>query len=234
MPAFLNSAGNIDDSPINFGFLLEVNRPNLHVNKLANFTEINFPDQSSPGVNNTLLAIENIPKISFAAGFLASLSLTNNLDIRITPRFTFLGRGLRYRYYKGEAKDNVLAIIKDIPSTLVELPLLLKYKGNRDANFRPYVIGGLSYNIDIRKNKKYNDSEFPLDSDDRFVKLKNNYIAWEVGLGIEIYNVYFKLTPEIRFSKSIGSILFNRDENKFTRPLIDLNDQLIRLTFYFE
>ncbi len=50
-------------------------------------------------------------------------------------------------------------IIEDVPdgvrveSSFLEFPLLLKYKGDRLNNVRPYVIGGLNYRYDLAGSK---------------------------------------------------------------------------------
>ena len=42
-----------------------------------------------------------------------------------------------------------------LQSSFLEFPLLVKLKGDRLNNVRPYVIGGLNYRYDLAGKKEY-------------------------------------------------------------------------------
>jgi len=53
--------------------------------------------------------------------------------------------------------------------------------------------------------------------------VKPSFISWEAGLGVEIYFTYFKMSPELKFSQSLSSILDHHNvlaqDNQFMAPL---------------
>ena len=55
-------------------------------------------------------------------------------------------------YYKNQTPDPIPQVIE---SSFLEFPLLLKFKGDRLNNVRPYVIGGLNYRYDLAAKKEY-------------------------------------------------------------------------------
>ena len=74
------------------------------------------------------------------------------LDIRFLPGVSFGQRVIRYY------KDGVFIITpQKLESSFLEFPLLLKLKGDRLNNVRPYVIRGLNYRYDLAGKKEFED-----------------------------------------------------------------------------
>ncbi|MCO4293211.1 PorT family protein [Solitalea sp. MAHUQ-68] len=225
---FLNTAGDIDHERLNFGFLLGIDR--------ASFTVVKQRDFSQPGSNpytaDTLQAIKPMGNMGFSLGLLANVKLDRHFDLRFTPKFSFVDRQLEYQYNK--ASDNKI-LLKQVESTFLELPLLLKFKSDRMNDVRLYVVGGVKFVTDIRsKKKKANDEVYNPDDDRKLVKINNSFVALEAGLGADIYLEYFKFSPELKLSHSINNVMKTGDDNIITHPLAGLFAEALHFTMYFE
>ncbi|SMO65157.1 probable protein-translocating porin PorT [Solitalea koreensis] len=226
---FLNTGGDIDQNRVNFGFLLGIDRSGFIITKQSNFR---LPD-SNPYTSDTLYAVKPIGSTGFSLGLLTNLKLTNTLDFRFTPRFSFISRQMEFQYNKKSADLNRV-VGKEVESTLLELPLLLKLKSARQQDVRLYVIGGIKFCTDIRsKKKKGDDALFEPGDDRKLVKIDNNFFAVEAGLGADIYFEYFKFSPELKLSRSMANVL-KQDNNVFSQPLTGLFAEALHFTMYFE
>lgn len=82
-------------------------------------------------------------------------------------------------------------------ATLVELPLLFKYRSQRFNNTRMYFLGGASYQF---RTKTQDEANL-----DPIVTTGRDYTI-EMGMGFEVYFRFFKFAPEIRFSHGLNNI----------------------------
>ncbi|MDE6134705.1 MAG: PorT family protein [Muribaculaceae bacterium] len=161
----------------------------------------------------------------FCVNGLVDLRLNNYFALRFAPGMYFgshdismieLGSGTRER--------------QNIKSTLVVMPVELKFAGMRYRNARPYVLGGVMPAFDVTKKRA------------DFLQLKSADFYLSVGLGCDFYLPYFKLNPEIKFCFGLGDVLQHDrpdladdpDSFKFTQSLLKASSKMIVLTFYFE
>ena len=96
---------------------------------------------------------------------------------------------------------------------------------------RPYVLAGLSVDYNFSSNQKNaNDN-----SGGEFRMKSLNYM-YEVGIGIDIYLSYFKLSPSIRGVFALNNELkYDLDKNsQWTSPINFLGTRGIFLNFAFE
>src|SRR5690606_14956625 len=136
-----------------------------------------------------------------------------HLNLRFTPALVFTDRLLDYSYGPTGSSDNYQ---KKVQATMVDLPVGIKLKSDRIMNYRAYLIGGMKYSMDIISKKKTNDVGFaPLD---KLVKNNRSIVSYEVGIGLDLYFEFFKLSPEIKLSNSINSVLTPED-HAFSGPL---------------
>ena len=91
--------------------------------------------------------------IGFNVGLLGNLKLHKNLDLRLQPGVNFASRGFYF-----PLKSSGLPSVKEenryreINSTYIHVPLLLKINTNRLNNFRPFLIGGFSYSANLSRS----------------------------------------------------------------------------------
>ncbi|GGI56746.1 type IX secretion/gliding motility protein PorT/SprT [Winogradskyella haliclonae] len=130
----------------------------------------------------------------FQVGLTGDLRINNHLNLRFEPGVYFSTRTLRYNesYFDGQ-NFNPSDLLREVKSTYIHLPLLLKFSTNRINNFRPFIVGGVSTALNLASNED-NPSD---NSGGQFRMTSNNYF-YEIGFGVDLYLLYFKFTPSIR------------------------------------
>ncbi len=148
-------------------------------------------------VTNQLDTVHSIlPKWSpgFSLGFIVNLNLNEYLDLRTLPKVAFYERSLEYNY------TNELQQTKLKESTVVELPIVLKYKSARRGNVRMYTVGGIKPGF---KTSGRSDLDTGLET----LNIVRTNLSAELGFGFDLYFPLFKFSPEIRFSKGLINVL---------------------------
>lgn len=138
--------------------------------------------------------------IGFNVGLIGNLRLTEHLDLRLEPGVAF--NKINFQFFKADSQT-----FREINSTYVHVPLLLKFSTTRINNFKPFVVGGVSTSLNLSSNENNPDDN----SDGQFRMTTNSYY-YELGFGIDLYLYYFKFTPSIRGIFAINDELI-RDDN---------------------
>jgi hypothetical protein len=206
-----------DDKPIHFGFSLGFNAMDFNVVPNQAYLDTNrlYPEVSilNPGIN-----IQIITNFRPAKYF----------DIRFLPGVSFGQRVIRfYDYETGELVNGE----QKLESSFLEFPLLLKYKGERLNNVRPYVIGGLNFRYDLAGKKEYDD-EKPV-----YLRLKRPDLYYEAGAGLDFYLTYFKLSVELKMSTGLANILAGEAHPQYPQyynAIERMKSQMWILAFHFE
>ncbi|MDX9930064.1 MAG: porin family protein [Bacteroidales bacterium] len=149
-----------------------------------------------------------------------------SIDLRFLPGVSFGQRNVVY--YNNGSIYNDKQIVE---SSFLEFPLLVKYKGVRLNNVRPYIIGGLNYRYDLAGKKEY-DEDKPV-----YIRLKRSDLYYEMGAGFDFYLTYFKLTVEARMSNGIRDILVHDPAPgypQYVNAIEKMKSQIWVLSFYFE
>ncbi len=94
-------------------------------------------------------------------------------------------------YYPGFT--NNIDILREVNSTYIHFPLLLKFSSLRTGNVRPYLLGGLSATLNLSSNSKSIDDNL----EQRF-RVKPWTTNYELGFGIDIFSEYFIFSPSVR------------------------------------
>jgi len=162
---------------------------------------------------------------SFGAGLIAKFRLNDYLDVRLEPGLQFAQRQLIFntdtnsRYQDGSLTNPPFAPIalaekdrvRDIKSTLVDIPVMLELHGERWYNSRPYVSAGVNYIVNLQSNSDSQD-----DNMQQVFRSTTHNFAWSAEMGIQFYFNKFKLTPAIR-----GTFFMNNEmvaDNATTPP----------------
>ncbi|HHP7240437.1 MAG TPA: outer membrane beta-barrel protein [Cyclobacteriaceae bacterium] len=152
----------------------------------------------------------------FKLGFLINLHLLQYLDFRFQPTVGFYENNLIYRFLNGQQEVQ----LRD--ATQVEFPLLFKYKSQRRGNTAMYFIGGVNPQIQVSSKADEDDAVERLES-------KGFNLAFEMGVGMDIYFPLFKFSPEMRYSFGLSNLLQD-DINRFNAGLERLT--MHNFTFY--
>ncbi|MCA1965080.1 MAG: PorT family protein, partial [Flavobacterium sp.] len=124
----------------------------------------------------------------FNVGLIGNLRLMEFLDFRFEPGLYITQRNLIYPNITDPVDR-----LREVKSTYIFFPFLLKYSALRTGNVRPYLVGGVSTALNLGSNAKAPDDNY----NDRFRMTKwTNF--YEVGFGIDLYLEYFVFSPSIR------------------------------------
>lgn len=204
-----------DEKPIHFGFSLGFNAMDFNITPSQNYYRADslYPEVSkiNPGINIQIVT---------------DLLLTKHLDLRFLPGVSFGQRVVNF--YKNKKLVNGQ---QKLESSYLEFPLLLKYKGDRMNNIRPYVIGGFNYRYDLAGKKEFDDAK-PI-----YLRLKRPDLYYEVGAGLDFYLTYFKLAVEIRMSNGLGNVLVQEaapGHPEYFNAIEKMKSQIWILSFHFE
>ncbi|MBP7497518.1 MAG: outer membrane beta-barrel protein [Bacteroidales bacterium] len=206
-----------DSKPYHFGFTLGVNSMNFVIKYVDDFRQY-----------DSLCIIESKPQEGFTIGIVSNLRLGwDYADLRFIPTLSFGDRQLHYTIInKGKTKS---LQIKKIESTFLEFPFSLRVKSMRfNNNALVYIMGGVKYSIDMASQAKQKEEDGEV-----VIKLKRNDYAYEVGVGMDFYLVYFKLGTELKMVYGLKDLL-KRENNVYTDPIKKLNSKIFMLSFTFE
>ncbi len=190
---------NFDKRKLRFGFYLGMNNNSYKVS----YYDQSGSDGSSPvnPIPSTDMFVSIDASLGFNLGFVVDYRLHQNISLRFEPglmsntkTLTFINPNLDTYDPDGLPIYNGTDIpIRDISSTYLHLPLLLKFSANRYKNIRPYIIGGASYDYNFSSNETNSKDNY----DAEFRMTSSNFM-YEVGIGMEFYFHYFKFSPSIR------------------------------------
>jgi len=130
----------------------------------------------------------------FNVGLIGNLRINNFLDLRIEPGLNITTRELHYSTsYFVTALPKTSDLTREIKSTYIHIPLLLKISTKRVNNFKPFIVGGVSTALNLSSNQ-----DNPDDNSAGEFRMKKNNLFYEIGFGIDFYMFFFKFTPSVR------------------------------------
>ncbi len=168
---------NFDKKTLTWGFFLGLNQYDYKFNYEENLKDILV--ETSTG---------------FSVGLISDLRISEHLNLRFEPGLFITQRNLQYdeSYFEGIDFDDS-DLLREVKSTYVHFPLLLKVSTKRLNNFKPFIMGGLSTSINLSSNE-----ENPDDNAAGEFRTKRSVLFYEVGFGVDFYLEWFKFTPSIR------------------------------------
>jgi hypothetical protein len=209
----LTSASTSDNRPISYGFFLAAHTSTLQLKYTDAFL-------NSMSVNQFTGVRSIQPKFSpgFSLGFIGILRFHDQVQLMFTPKVGFYEYHTEVTYFNQPIDPGLIQTPGNVEvsdaggvqtysseATMVELPLLFKYRSMRFNNTRMYWLGGASYQFRTKGQDEANVDDIVMTGRD---------VSVEAGMGFEIYFRYFKFAPEIRFSHG----LMNAYQEENTRP----------------
>ncbi|MEA1847890.1 porin family protein [Chryseobacterium sp. MHB01] len=205
---------DFDEQKFSWGFYLNGNRLDYRI--------VLNPRYGSSNNQNLVTSKESY---SFGAGLIAKWRLNDYLDLRLEPGLQFGQRQLTFntqsndQYAAGTlTNDPFIPIplaekdrVREVKTTLVDVPVLLEFHGQRWYNSRPYVAAGVNYIVNLQSNSDSTD-----DNLQQVFRSTTHNFAWSAEMGIQFYFNKFKLTPAIR-----GTFIMNNEivaDNATTPP----------------
>ena len=129
----------------------------------------------------------------FNVGLVADLKLQEYIRFRFEPGLYYTTRNLEYPASYFSTTPTASDMLREVNSTNLHFPLLLKFLSLRTGNIRPYILGGVSATLNLSSNSKSIDDNY----EERF-RVKPWTTNYELGLGIDIFSEYFIFSPSIR------------------------------------
>jgi hypothetical protein len=161
--------------------------------------------------NNAGEDIETIKTTGFNVGLVGDVRLNDHLNFRLEPGLVITNRKLMYpesyfNNFNEELKDSDL--IREVKSTYVYIPFLLRICTKRMNNIKPFITVGAATAINLSSNQ-----DNPNDNSNGAFRSKKNVLFYDLGFGIDFYLYWFKFTPSIR-----GVFAFNDEIVNDTDP----------------
>lgn len=209
---------SFDKKPVHYGYFLGVNQYDFKFEYIQNYyKELMLKD----------IAVEQ--QKGFSVGLIGDLRINEYMNLRFEPGLFYNKRDLIYPEYAEFTKENDR--YRDIKSTYIHLPLLLKISTKRINNFRPFIVGGFSTDFNLSSNQKNSD-----DNASNVFRVMSQNINYELGLGFDFYLYYFKFSPSLRgiFSMQNELIQDNDPESPWTGKINNMFSRGVALIITFE
>lgn len=202
---------NYDERKISYGFMIGIH---------TSAYQVKYSDKFVTQAFDTVHSVLTPFSVGFSLGFLVNLRLNSDLDLRIMPKAGFYDHKLEYNYTDGTRQTQLTE------TTMVEFPVLLKYKSMRRGNVRMYMIGGFTPSIEASGKNDIQATSDVLD-------IKQTNLTVDAGIGFDFYFPLFKFSQEIRFSRGITNML-GPAPSAFKEPISRVNTNTISVYFIFQ
>lgn len=139
--------------------------------------------------------IQTEKTIGFNVGLVGDLRVNDYINLRFEPGLIIAARNLMYpeSYFDGIDDINKSDLLREVKSTYVYFPLLLRFSTKRINNFKPFITFGVATSINLSSNEKN-----PEDNSGGEFRTTKNTQFYDIGFGIDFYLYWFKFTPSIR------------------------------------
>ena len=187
----LSNNENFDKAKISWGYYLGINSYDFNFDYQQNLSDVQL--EKTTGFN---------------VGLIANLRINDFFDLRFEPGLIMSNRNLSYNpndFGDSEFLENIH--LREVKSTYIHFPLLLKISTKRLNNFKPFVTTGVSTAINLSSNEK----NLADNSSGQF-RTKKNMFFYELGFGIDLYLEWFKFTPSIRGVFAVSDELIRDDD----------------------
>ncbi|UJH68181.1 porin family protein [Allomuricauda sp. SCSIO 65647] len=162
----------------------------------------------------------------FNVGLIGEMRVNDFVDLRFEPGLLYTQRILGFPGFTDESDA-----IREVRSTYIRFPLLLKLSTKRFGNWKPFIIGGGYTAINLGSNEDSLD-----DNSSGEFRMKKNVFGYELGFGIDFYTEYFKFTPSIRgvFALTDELVPDNDPNSPWTGNITGMRTRGFFINFTFE
>ena len=210
-----NNIDNIDQKFLSWGYFL-------------GFNQYDFKFEYNQDLKDILVD----KTFGFHLGLIGDMRINDYMNLRLEPGVFFTTRNLQYdeSYFAG-TEFNDSDLLREVKSTYIHVPLLLKISTKRINNFKPFIIGGFSTALNLSSNQ-----DNPDDNSAGEFRMKKSTYFYEIGFGIDLYLLYFKFTPSIRGVFAINDeIVRDSDPNSpWTGNVAKMQTRGVFINFTFQ
>ena len=211
---------NDDKLPLNWGYFVGINQFDYQISYL------NSNYNTNPSEEITEILVQK--STGFNVGLIGEMRINELLDLRLEPGFY---SGKTTLEFKNQNLITEKDSIREIKSTYINVPLLLKFSANRIGNWRPFMVGGPYAAINLSSNENSID-----DNKSGTFKVQKWNFGYQIGVGIDLYLSYFKFTPSIRgvFSLTDDAIRDADPQSPWTANIHKMRSRGVFLVLTFE
>lgn len=211
---------NDDKLPLNWGYFVGLNQFDYQI------SYINPSYDANPSLSPTEILVQK--STGFNVGLIGEMRISELLDLRLEPGFY---SGKTTLEFKSQSLISKKDSIREIKSTYINVPLLLKFSANRIGNWRPFIVGGPYAAINLSSNENSID-----DNQSGTFKIQKWNYGYQIGVGIDLYLSYFKFTPSIRgvFSLTDDAIRDADPNSPWTANIHKMRSRGVFLVLTFE
>jgi len=168
-------------------------------------------------------------EVGFTVGMVGDLRISDHINLRLEPGLVYAQRNLMFpddpRFETEEDQ------IREVGSTYIYIPLLLRFSTQRLNNIKPFVTFGVATAYNLSSNETNPD-----DNDDGQFRMKKRPFFYDIGFGIDLYLDRFKFTPSIRGVFAVSDELVPDDDfnSPWTSNITRMSTRGIFLNFTFQ
>lgn len=185
----LSNLENFDKRFLTWGYFLGFNSYDF---------KLEYINQNSD--SNTDVIVE--PQSGFNVGLIGDMRINQYISLRLEPGLYYTQRNLMFPNFE-EEKD----FLREVKSTYIHVPLLVKISTKRLDNIKPFIVGGISRSFNLSSNE-----DNPEDNFQGQFRTTKSTTYYELGFGIDLYLYFFKFTPSIRGVFAISDELVRDDD----------------------
>jgi hypothetical protein len=200
---------NFDKSKVYWGYFLGFNSYGFKID----YKSLQYED----------VKVENTT--GFNVGLVGDLRLHEYINLRFEPGLYYTQRNLTFPNLIRE-----IDFYREVNSTYIHFPILLKFSALRTGNIRPYLTAGVSRTLNLGSNSNSTDDNYQ----QRF-RVKSWTSNYELGFGVDLYFEYFKFSPSIRgvFGLEDELIRDNDPLSPWTTNIESMKTRAILINFTF-
>ncbi|SDW58197.1 type IX secretion/gliding motility protein PorT/SprT [Aequorivita viscosa] len=204
---------NFDQKRFTWGYFLGFNSYDF---------KIDYKNQYAD--NNTDIEVKTSP--GFNVGLVGDMRINEYMNLRLEPGLYFTQRDLTFPGFE-EPRDR----LREVKSTYIHVPLLLKISTKRLNNIKPFIVGGISKSINLSS-----EQDNPDDNRSGKFRMTSGTNYYELGFGIDFYLYFFKFTPSIRGVFALSDELVPDDgpNSPWTGNIDKLSSRGVFINFTFQ
>ena len=203
----------------------------LHYGIQVGLTESKFDLHYSedPELRQTLQGTTSYYAPGFHVSFVGDLRMGRYFNLRLLPGVTLVTRRLSYSWVGGYVESHPLAETgRNVESVYGDMALEVKFRAQRDGNFRPYLTAGTSYGFDfasLRKNRNR--------TEESIVRIQPSDLRYTAGVGFDFFLRYVKFAIELKMCFGLPDLKVDAPDI-YIRSTDDLHSRTFMLSFTFE